>query len=192
MGADGGLFRLIGAYVAFASFVYHSLVVLVIAFTGPFGYACVTKNEEVSENGNHKNLCAQIPIDLHERVSEERERLGQTTSEYITNLIQDYYNMIENQKGGIQMTEKGRTMAFQIPEELFQRIKRHLERETLRTGKKLTQRDFVLNLITQALDEADAENATEQNTPTEAPVAPRVADVTAPADTDTPDEGNAV
>ena len=121
-----------------------------------------------------KNLCAQIPIDLHERVSEERERLGQTTSEYITNLIQDYYNMIENQKGGIQMTEKGRTMAFQIPEELFQRIKRHLERETLRTGKKLTQRDFVLNLITQALDEADTENATEQNTYTEAPVAPCV------------------
>ena len=118
-----------------------------------------------------KNLCAQIPIDLHERVSEERERLGQTTSEYITNLIQEYYDMIENQKGGIQMTEKGRTMAFQIPEELFQRIKRHLERETLRTGKKLTQRDFVLNLITQALDEADTENATEQNTPTEAPVA---------------------
>ena len=95
-----------------------------------------------------KNLCAQIPIDLHERVSEERERLGQTTSEYIANLIQDYYNMMENQKGGIQMTEKGRTMAFQIPEELFQRIKRHLERETLRSGKKLTQRDFVLNLIT--------------------------------------------
>ena len=135
-----------------------------------------------------KNLCAQIPIDLHERVSEERERLGQTTSEYIANLIQDYYNMMENQKGGIQMTEKGRTMAFQIPEELFQRIKRHLERETLRTGKKLTQRDFVLNLITQALDEADAENTAEQNTPSEAPVAPRVADVTAPADTDTPNE----
>ena len=90
------------------------------------------------------------------------------------------------------MTEKGRTVAFQIPEELFQRIKRHLERETLRTGKKFTQRDFVLNLITQALDEADAENTEEQNTPTEAPVAPRVADVTAPAGTDTPHEDNAV
>ena len=51
VGENGGLFRYIGAYVAFASFVYHSLVVLVIAFTGPFGYACVTKNEEVSENG---------------------------------------------------------------------------------------------------------------------------------------------
>ena len=112
-----------------------------------------------------KNLCTQLPIDLHERVSEERERLSQTTSEYITNLIQEYYDMIENQKGGIQMTEKGRTMAFQIPEELFQRIKRHLERETFRSGKKLTQRDFVLNLITQALDEADAENTAEQNAP---------------------------
>ena len=85
-----------------------------------------------------------------------------------------------------------RTMAFQIPEELFQRIKRHLERETLRTGKKLTQRDFVLNLITQALDEADTENTAEQNAPTEAPVAPRVADVTAPAGADTTHEDKAV
>ena len=33
VGADGGLFRFIGAYVAFASSVYHSLVVLVIAFS---------------------------------------------------------------------------------------------------------------------------------------------------------------
>ena len=118
-----------------------------------------------------KNLCAQIPILLHERVSEERERLGQTTSEYITQLIQDYYNMTENQKGG-SMTEKSSTMAFQIPEELL-RIKRHLERESLCTGRKLTQRDFVLGLITQALDTADAEGTdTEQDTPTEAPVGP--------------------
>ena len=115
-----------------------------------------------------KNLCAQIPIPLHERVSEERERLGQTTSEYITQLIQEYYNRMESQKGGSGMTEKSRTMAFQIPEELFQRIKRYLERESLRTGRKLTQRDFVLGLITQALDVAEVERAT----PTEAPVGP--------------------
>ena len=120
-----------------------------------------------------KNLCAQIPILLHERVSEEWERLGQTISEYITQLIQEYYNRMENQKGGSDMTEKNRTMAFQIPEELFQRIKRYLERESQRTGRKLTQRDFVLGLITQALDTADAEGTdTEQDTPTEAPVGP--------------------
>ena len=139
-----------------------------------------------------KNLCAQIPIALHERVSEERERLSQTTSEYITNLIQNYYNMMELQKGGSNMMEKGRTMAFQIPEELFQRIKRHLERETLRTGKKLTQREFVLTLITQALDEADAESAAEQDAPEQPPVAPCVAEETAPADMDTPSGDDAV
>ena len=133
-----------------------------------------------------KNLCAQIPLTLHDRVCTEKDQAGLTTAQYITNLLTEYYQMKEN-GGNMNMTNNGsRTMAFQIPEELFQRIKRHLERETLRTGKKLTQRDFVLNLITQALDEADAENATEQNTPTEAPVAPRVADVTAPAGTDTP------
>ena len=33
VGENGGLFCYIGAYVAFASFVYHSLVVLVIAFS---------------------------------------------------------------------------------------------------------------------------------------------------------------
>ena len=139
-----------------------------------------------------KNLCAQIPLTLHDRVCTEKDQAGLTTAQYITNLLTEYYQMKEN-GGNMNMTNNGsRTMAFQIPEELFQRIKRHLERETLRTGKKLTQRDFVLNLITQALDEADAENAAEQNAPTEAPVAPCVADMTAPANTDTPDEDNAV
>ena len=33
VGEYGGLFCYIGAYVAFASFVYHSLVVFVIAFS---------------------------------------------------------------------------------------------------------------------------------------------------------------
>ena len=133
-----------------------------------------------------KNLCAQIPIDLHERVSEERERLGQTTSEYITNLIQEYYDMIENQKGGIQMTEKGRTMAFQIPEELFQRIKTQLARETARTGVKLTQRDCVLGLIERALAEAEASLA-----PQEAPVSTEDAPEDSGAAGTTPDASEA-
>ena len=52
-----------------------------------------------------------------------------------------------------------RTMAFQIPEELFQRLKVHLDRESARTGKKVSQKEFVLNLIRQALDEAEREGA---------------------------------
>ena len=99
-----------------------------------------------------KNLCALIPLELHDKVAWEKDQAGQTIGQYITNLLTEYYTMKEN--GGITMAAS-RTMAFQIPEELFQRIKAHLERETARTGKKLTQRDFVLGLIQQALDEAE-------------------------------------
>ena len=58
--------------------------------------------------------------------------------------------------------------------------------------KRSSKTARVLNLITQALDEADTENTAAQNTPTEAPVAPRVADVTAPAGADTTHEDKAV
>ena len=91
-----------------------------------------------------KNLCAQIDIALHNRVTEEKDRLEMTTSQYIAALLTEYYKM-KDENGGTNMTGS-RTMAFQIPEELFQRIKTHLARETARTGVKLTQRDFVLGL----------------------------------------------
>lgn len=101
---------------------------------------------------NTKNLCAQIPESLHARVRSEQERSGATLSQYVTALITEYYNM----KGGKKM-DGNRTMAFQIPEELFQRIKRYLDSESERTGKKLSQREFVLGLIQQALDDANIE-----------------------------------
>ena len=101
-----------------------------------------------------KNLCAQVPLDLHALVCEAREAAGQTTSEYITNLLTEYYEM-KKDGGTTTMTGKTRTMAFQIPEELFQRIKAHLERESARTGRKYTQREFVLGLIEETLIEAE-------------------------------------
>ena len=103
-----------------------------------------------------KNLCAQIPIALHSQVCEAREQSGLTTAEYITNLLIEYFEMKGN-GGKTIMANNTRTMAFQIGETLFQRIKAHLERETARTGHKLTQREFVLGLIEDALDEAERE-----------------------------------
>ena len=116
-----------------------------------------------------KNLCAQIPADLHAQVTEVREAAGQTTSEYITNLISEYFKLKEN--GGNPTMASTRTMAFQVSEELFQRIKAHLERETARTGKKVTQREFVLGLIETALNEAEqALTAEAPSGPCEDPV----------------------
>ena len=103
-----------------------------------------------------KNLCAMIPIELHERVRAAQEQAGVTLSAYITELLTNYY------EGGTEKMEKGtRTMAFQMPQEMFQRLKRHLERESARTGKKVSQKEFVLDLIRQVLDEAEREEAAD-------------------------------
>ncbi len=106
---------------------------------------------------NKKNLCAMIPVELHAQVTQARTELGQTTNEYITMLITEYYKMKE--KGSENTMEGMRTMAFQMPEEMFQRLKAHLERESARTGKKVSQKQFVLDLIRQALDEAERKEA---------------------------------
>ena len=116
-----------------------------------------------------RNLCAQIPLALHAQVCEAREQSGLTTAQYITNLLIEYYEMKEN-GGKTTMANNTRTMAFQIPETLFKRIKAHLERETARTGRKLTQREFVLGLIEEALEAA--ERQADSPEPEEAGVSP--------------------
>ena len=107
-----------------------------------------------------KNLCALIPTEMHDRVCREREKLGMTNSDYVLKVLTEYYDMMEN--GGTDMAKKKgeeRTLAFQVSEELFQRVKRYLERERARTKRKLTQKDFVIGLIEAKLDEADREDA---------------------------------
>ena len=108
-----------------------------------------------------KNLCAHIPTDLYARVSAAKTMADQTISGYVTELLTEYYEWKD--KGGKQIMETGnektRTLAFQVSEELFVRIKKHLERESLRTGRKLSQKDFVIGLIEAALDEAEGKDA---------------------------------
>ena len=105
----------------------------------------------------NKNLCALIPLSLHNRVREEQEKSGQTLSAYITNVLTSYYEREEN---AMKINDK-RTLAFQVSEELYQRIKDHLAREKERTGRRLSQRDFVLGLIERALEEAEAQEAAQ-------------------------------
>ena len=45
-----------------------------------------------------KNLCAQIDIALHNRVTEEKDRLEKTTSQYVAALLTEYYKM-KDEKG---------------------------------------------------------------------------------------------
>ena len=71
-----------------------------------------------------KNLCAQIPIELHRKVTAAKMVAGLSISEYVAQVLAEYYDWKEN--GGANMARengKERTLSFQISEDLFQRIK---------------------------------------------------------------------
>ena len=98
-----------------------------------------------------KNLCATIPADLHARVRQEQERSGRTLSEFVEQLITDYYKM----KEGTKMTGDMRTMAIQLPEELFERLKAYLQRNILK------QKQFIIGLIEDALEQDEEDGAAQ-------------------------------
>lgn len=89
-----------------------------------------------------KNLCAQIPESLHSKVRERQETSGKTLSEYMTWLITSFYE----QEGMKNMDGKQKTIAFQVPPEMFEQFKQYLKRHDLK------QVEFFLNCIQQALD----------------------------------------
>ena len=129
----------------------------------PFGYTCLAISGKENDTWPPQRTSARkISLDLHQKISEAREAAGLTTAQYITELLTEYFKIKEN-GGNITMTNNNtRTLAFQISEEFFQRIKIHLEHETQRTGRKLTQREFVLGLIEEALEAAERQ---EEATP---------------------------
>ena len=94
-----------------------------------------------------KGISVSVDVDLHSRAKAEQESLTITMSQYITMVLEEHFNKRE----GNIMSEKTRTLAFQVSEVLFQRVKEHLAR-----NPKLSQREFVIGLIEQALDAAEA------------------------------------
>ena len=98
-----------------------------------------------------KGVTCKIPLNLHNRITEEIRQNESTMSKFIEQIILEHY-----EKGAITMG-KTRTMAFQVSEELFQQIKDYLARYEQTYHRKLTQKEFVIGLIEQALEEADEE-----------------------------------
>ena len=98
-----------------------------------------------------KNLCAMLPVALHTRVRQEQEKAGMTLGEYVEAMITEYYDW----KDGKIMTGEMRTLAAQIPAELFDRLDRYLKERGIK------KKDFLVDIITRALEEAEAAEVTE-------------------------------
>ena len=94
-----------------------------------------------------KNICGKIPIDLHERVRAEIELNESSTQLFIQQVIEEHFNRLDG-KGGQNMEK--RTLAVQISEELFQRVKWAVAK------KGMKQKDFIIAIIEAAVEEVEA------------------------------------
>ena len=92
-----------------------------------------------------KNLCAMISTDLHGKIMAEKEQLElNTLAEYVERIFTEHF------EGGGGMKAE-RTLAVQIPAELFERLKEYL------AARNLKQKQFLIQLIENALDDTEAE-----------------------------------
>ena len=108
-----------------------------------------------------KNLCAMLPVTLHTRVRQEQEKAGMTLGEYVEAMITEYYDW----KDGKIMTGEMRTLAAQIPAELFDRLDRYLKERGIK------KKDFLVDIITRALEEVEAAETVDPTDPvTETPL----------------------
>ena len=98
-----------------------------------------------------KGITVKVDSALHAEITQYLQDHGMTMTEFVTLALQDELHPKIDEKEGKDM-EKMRTLAFQVPESLFQRIKDYLHRNNM------TQKDFVIGLIEQELDRDLAES----------------------------------
>ena len=94
-----------------------------------------------------KNICGKIPVELHEKVRAEIEEKETSTQIFIRQVIEEHFNRLENK--GEESMEK-RTLAVQVTEELFQRVKWAVAKEGIK------QKDFIIRIIEKAVEEVEA------------------------------------
>ena len=109
-----------------------------------------------------KGITVKIDAELHAEVRQYLEQHSMTMADFVTMALQDELHPKIEQKEEKSM-EKMRTLAFQVPEDLFQKIKDYLHRNNM------TQRQFVIGLIENEIerDLTERQAQTEAQEPTE-------------------------
>ncbi len=100
-----------------------------------------------------KGITVKIDAALHAEVREYLESHGMTMAEFVSQALDNELHP-KFQMKEMQMMANTRTIAFQVPEELYQRIKDYL------TRNNMTQKQFFLGLVETELErEQQAVNA---------------------------------
>ena len=98
-----------------------------------------------------KNICGKIPVELHEKLKLEVEELGISIPKYLEMVIEEHMT----RKGEKTDMANSRTVAVQVTEDLFSRLKAVLAKNGMK------QKDFLIGLIEAALEEEEAKWKTE-------------------------------
>ena len=93
-----------------------------------------------------KNICGKIPVELHEKLKLEVEELGISIPKYLEMVIEEHMT----RKGEKTNMADLRTVAVQVTEDLFSRLKAVLARNGMK------QKDFLIGLIEEALEKEEA------------------------------------
>ena len=96
-----------------------------------------------------KGITVKIPADLHAEVKAYLEAHGMTMGEFIAQAVDhELHPKLEQEDKSM---ERMRTLAFQVPDSLFQRVKAYLERN------HMTQKQFVIGLIESEIEQDEAQ-----------------------------------
>ena len=96
-----------------------------------------------------KGITVKIPADLHAEVKAYLEAHGITMGEFIAQAVD--HELHPNLEQEDKNMERMRTLAFQVPDSLFQRVKAYLERN------HMTQKQFVIGLIESEIEQDEAQ-----------------------------------
>ena len=104
-----------------------------------------------------KNICGKIPVELHEKLKLEVEELGISIPKYLEMVIEEHMT----RKGEKTNRADLRTVAVQVTEDLFSRLKAVLARNGMK------QKDFLIGLIEDAIEKAKWKAESEEAEETE-------------------------
>lgn len=120
-----------------------------------------------------KNICGKIPVELHEKLKLEVEELGISIPKYLEMVIEEHMT----RKGEKTDMANSRTVAVQVTEDLFSRLKAVLAKNGMK------QKDFLIGLIEAALEkEEDKWKAESEETEEEPEVEEAEPEETEPAE----------
>ncbi len=96
-----------------------------------------------------KGITVKIDAELHAEIRQFIEANGMTMAEFVSQAL---YNELHPKIQPMEVKNMGpmRTMAFQMPEDMFQRLKDYLHRHNM------TQKEFVLGLVEAELNRDQA------------------------------------